>query len=67
MAVDLRLTPDQLLSSTKKGKQVLNVAPDEKALTCIFVEGDSVAVVGENRKLIYFPDRSTSHNESAVV
>lgn len=50
-----KIDSDQLLSSTKKGKQILNVAPNEKALTCLLAKGDSVAVVGENRKLLIFP------------
>ncbi len=45
---------DECLANTRKGKQVLNVtAPDEaRALTS--VEGDFVAIIGENRKLVVF-------------
>ena len=45
---------DECLANTRKGKQVLNVtAPDEaRALTS--VDGDFVAVIGENRKLVVF-------------
>ncbi len=46
---------EQLLANTRKGKQVLNVdAPDELAIA-VPVEGDMVAIVGENRKLLVFP------------
>ena len=45
---------DELVASTKAGKQVLNVkAPDRLAL-CKPVTGDHVAVVGENRKMLVF-------------
>jgi topoisomerase-4 subunit A len=45
---------DECLANTRKGKQILNVtAPDEaRALTS--VEGDLVAIIGENRKLVVF-------------
>ncbi len=46
---------DEVIASTRKGKQVLNVtAPDEAAI-CTPVEGDSVAVIGDNRKLLLLP------------
>ena len=46
---------DDCLANTRKGKQVLNVkAPDQAAAVAI-AEGDSVAVVGDNRKLVIFP------------
>ena len=44
-----------VVATTRKGKQVLNVKADEEALVCAPVQGDSVAVVGENRKLLTFP------------
>jgi topoisomerase IV subunit A len=46
---------DDCVANTRKGKQVLNVkAPDQAAAASIVV-GDSVAVVGDNRKLVIFP------------
>ena len=47
---------DQVLAQTRSGKQVLNVPPDIEAQVCTVVpEGaDSIAVVGENRKLVVF-------------
>ena len=45
----------ETLSTTRKGKQVLTLKQGEKASVCKFVEGDHVAVVGENRKLLVFP------------
>jgi len=46
---------DELLAQTKAGKQVLNVKAPVRALICRRVEGDHVAVVGENRKFLVFP------------
>ena len=45
---------DEVVAMTRKGKQVLNVAEPEEARICVPVEGDSVAVIGENRKLLVF-------------
>jgi topoisomerase IV subunit A len=45
---------DECIANTRKGKQVLNVAmPDEARAMCM-VEGDTVAAIGENRKLVVF-------------
>jgi len=46
---------DEMLAQTRAGKQVLNVKPPAKAAVCRRVEGDHVAVVGANRKLLVFP------------
>jgi topoisomerase-4 subunit A len=46
---------DDCVGNTRKGKQVLNViAPNEAAAICV-VNGDTVAVIGENRKMLVFP------------
>ncbi len=44
-----------LLAEKRTGKQVLNVKPPEAALLCIPADGDHVAVIGTNRKLLVFP------------
>jgi topoisomerase-4 subunit A len=44
-----------LVAERRAGKQVLNLRPGETAKICVPVEGDHVAVVGENRKLLVFP------------
>src|SRR5450631_1557544 len=45
---------DECIANTRKGKQVLNVAmPDEACAMCV-VEGDTVSVIGENRKMVVF-------------
>jgi topoisomerase IV subunit A len=45
----------ELLAEKRTGKQVLNLKPGEEASVCVPAEGDHVAVVGENRKLLVFP------------
>ncbi|MGQ3671692.1 DNA topoisomerase IV subunit A [Xanthobacter sp. TB0136] len=46
---------DDCIANTRKGKQVLLVdAPDALQVVRI-VEGDTVAIIGENRKLLLFP------------
>jgi topoisomerase-4 subunit A len=46
---------DEMLSSTRKGRAVLNVDAPAKARLAVSAAGDHVAVVGENRKLLVFP------------
>ena len=45
---------DEIFAQTRSGKQVLNVKDDDQAVACCKVEGDHVAVIGENRKLLLF-------------
>ena len=46
---------DEVLAMTRKGKQVLNVREGEEAVVVALAAGDSVAVIGDNRKLLLFP------------
>ncbi len=46
---------DDVTANTRKGKQILNVDAGAKTVICAGAEGDHVAVVGQNRKLIVFP------------
>ncbi len=46
---------DDVLAQTRSGKQVLNVRGDIKAHVCRAVQGDHIACVGENRKVLVFP------------
>ncbi|PSO30255.1 DNA topoisomerase IV subunit A [Bradyrhizobium sp. MOS002] len=46
---------DDCVGTTKKGKQVLNVDMPNEARTVTEVLGDTVAVIGENRKMLVFP------------
>lgn len=45
---------DEAVAMTKNGKRVMNVKPGVEAASCRAVEGDHVAVVGDNRKLLIF-------------
>ena len=45
---------DEVIAQTRAGKQVLNVKGQVEAAVCKPVEGDSLAVIGENRKLLIF-------------
>ncbi|MEI7669609.1 MAG: DNA gyrase C-terminal beta-propeller domain-containing protein, partial [Pseudomonadota bacterium] len=46
---------EEVIASTKNGKQLLNLPDKAKALLFKVVEGDLVAVIGDNRKLLIFP------------
>ena len=46
---------DECLANTRKGKQVLNVRPPDQARAIAPLEGDLVAAIGENRKMVIFP------------
>src|SRR3954447_1490384 len=45
----------ELGSERRTGKHILNLKPGEEAVLCVPCEGDHVAVIGENRKLLVFP------------
>jgi topoisomerase-4 subunit A len=45
---------DECLANTRKGKQALNVAPPDAARAIAVVEGELVASIGENRKMVIF-------------
>ncbi len=48
---------DEVLASTRKGKQVLNVDAGDEAKVCIPVApgADYIATIGDNRKMLVFP------------
>nr|WP_320142591.1 DNA topoisomerase IV subunit A [uncultured Cohaesibacter sp.] len=46
---------ESLIANTRKGKQVLNVSAPVEAKLCKVAQGDRIAVIGENRKLLIFP------------
>jgi topoisomerase-4 subunit A len=46
---------EEVAANTRKGKQVMNVKSPDEAARLTFVDGDHVAIVGENRKLLVFP------------
>lgn len=43
-----------ILAQTRNGRKILNLADGEIASFCKKIEGDMVAIVGENRKLLIF-------------
>ena len=45
---------DDVLGTTRKGKQVLNVKPPDMAVSIALVQGDTLATIGENRKMVVF-------------
>ena len=45
---------NHLIAQTRNGRKIMNVADGEQAVMCRKVTGDSVAIVGENRKLLIF-------------
>ncbi len=45
----------EVVANTRKGRQVMNVKAPDEARMCLAVEGDHVAIVGENRKMLVFP------------
>ncbi|CAN7472727.1 DNA topoisomerase IV subunit A [Bosea sp. LjRoot237] len=46
---------DDVVANTRKGKQVLNVDQPAEAMLVVPAEGDHVAIIGQNRKLLCFP------------
>jgi topoisomerase-4 subunit A len=45
----------ELAAEKRTGKQVLNLKPGEEAALCALADGDHVAIIGDNRKLLVFP------------
>jgi topoisomerase-4 subunit A len=46
---------DDLVANTRKGKQVLNVSGTQEARRCLPATGDTIGVIGQNRKMLVFP------------
>ena len=46
---------DEMVAMTRKGKQIMNVSEPDEARVAVPADGDTVAVVGENRKMLVFP------------
>jgi topoisomerase-4 subunit A len=45
---------EEVLAQTRSGKQILNLVDGERAAFCLKPDGDTVAIIGENRKLLLF-------------
>ena len=48
------VSSDDLIASTKNGKQVMHLSGENKCMICTPIDGDMVAVIGTNRKLLVF-------------
>jgi len=48
------INSDDAVASTKNGKQIMQVSGDDRCVVCTSVSGDMVAVIGTNRKLLFF-------------
>ncbi|MCF7645817.1 DNA topoisomerase IV subunit A [Bacillus subtilis] len=49
------INESEVIANTRKGKQIMNVKLPDEMKICQRVTGDTVAVVGENRKMLVFP------------
>ncbi len=49
------ITEDEVVAQTRKGKQIMSVAAPDRAVACVAAAGDSVATLGDNRKMLIFP------------
>ena len=45
----------EVLANTRKGRNVMSVSGGEEMRLCVSVDGDTVAILGTNRKLLLFP------------
>ena len=50
------------MANTRKGKQILNVKPPDEGRAITVADGELVAAIGENRKMVVFPHRSGAGN-----
>ncbi len=44
-----------VVANTRKGRQIMNLSADGELYRCVSASGDTVAILGENRKLLIFP------------
>jgi topoisomerase-4 subunit A len=49
------LSENEVVAQTRKGKQIMTVSSPDRAVACVSADGDHVATVGANRKLLVFP------------
>ena len=49
------VSTDAMTASTRGGKQMMTVGEKVKAMFCLAVDGDMVAAIGTNKKLLVFP------------
>jgi len=46
---------DETVANTRKGKQILNLKAPDQACVLVPAEGDQLATIGDNRKMVVFP------------
>lgn len=46
---------DEVVAQTRKGKQILNLSDGERAALCRPADGDAIAVLGGQKRLLIFP------------
>jgi topoisomerase-4 subunit A len=51
------INQDEMISATRKGRMIMNVSPGIAVCLLVRAEGDYVACIGQNRKLLIFPLR----------
>ncbi len=49
------VSEEQVIAQTKVGKKILNLDDKDVAKLCVEVTGDTIAVIGDNRRLLVFP------------
>ena len=49
------VSQDDMIGGTRKGKALMGIDPGGKVMLAVPCEGDHVAVIGQNRKLLVFP------------
>ncbi|MBX8784773.1 DNA topoisomerase IV subunit A [Ochrobactrum sp. GRS2] len=49
------ISESEVIANTRKGKQIMNVKLPDEMKICQRVTGDTMAIVGENRKMLVFP------------
>lgn len=50
-----QVSEDEIIAMTRKGKQIMNVESGAEACVCTPAHGDTIAVAGDNRKVVIFP------------
>ncbi len=55
------VSQDDLVSATRKGRAVMSLDAEARLVLAVPAEGDHVAVVGQNRRLLVFPAEQVPH------
>lgn len=49
-----RVNETDVIASTRGGRKTLNVKGDAEAVRCVAIQGEKIAAIGENRKILVF-------------